>query len=85
MGGKDIMVVIKPFKGIIFNEEKIDNLDDVMSPPYDIISIKMQDMLYEKHQNNFVRLILGKQYETDTYDDNRYTRAKKTYDEWLDQ
>ena len=76
------MVEIAPFKGITYNKEKIGNLDDVMSPPYDIISEEMQNKLYTKHQNNFVKLILGKQFPSDTKEDNRYTRAKQLFDEW---
>jgi len=85
MGGKQNMVTIKPFKGITYNNVEIKDLDDVMSPPYDIISEKIQDELYQKHQYNFVRLILGKQFETDTDKDNRYSRAKKEYMKWLDK
>jgi len=55
------MVQIMPLKGVTFNPEKIQTLDDVMSPPYDIISPEMQNQLYEKNPYNFVRLILGKQ------------------------
>jgi uncharacterized protein (DUF1015 family) len=74
---------IKPFKGITYNKEKNKDLDDLMSPPYDIISKKLQEELYDKSTYNFVRLILGKQYDSDTEKDNRYTRAKKDYDKWL--
>jgi len=77
------MVEISPFKGITYNKEKIDNLDKVMSPPYDIISQEMQKQLYEKHPYNFVRLILGKQSPEDDDKNNRYTRAKKEFDKWL--
>ncbi len=76
------MVEISAFKGLIYNKQKIEKLDDVMSPPYDIISEKMQNELYEKNDNNFVRLILGKQFDSDDDNDNRYTRAKKLYEEW---
>ncbi len=79
------MVEVKPFKGIHYNKEKIENLDDVMSPPYDIISEEMKDKLYSKHPNNFVRLILGKINSDDTDENNRYTRAKKMFDEWLEK
>jgi len=79
------MVDISPFKGITYNSEKIKNLDVVMSPPYDIISEEMQNKLYDNHQNNFVRLILGKQFPDDNDDKNRYTRAKKLFDEWQKQ
>ena len=77
------MVDVIPFKGITYNTEKIDNVEKVMSPPYDIISNEMQEELYEKHPNNFVRLILGKQFPTDTDDNNRYTRAKEFFHLWL--
>ena len=79
------MVEVSPFKGIIYNKEKISNLDDVMSPPYDIISPEMQNTLYNKHPNNFVRLILGKQNPGDNEQDNRYTRAKEQFNAWLNK
>jgi len=79
------MVDISPFKGITYNSEKIKKLDVVMSPPYDIISEEMQNKLYDNHPNNFVRLILGKQFPEDNDDKNRYTRAKKLFDEWQKQ
>ena len=77
------MVEVTPFKGIIYNKKKIDKLDDVMSPPYDIISQDMQTDLYRKNQYNFIRLILGKQNSNDTNYNNRYSRAKKLFDSWI--
>ena len=76
------MVEVAPFKGILYNTEKNDNVEDVMSPPYDIISEEMQNDLYEKHPYNFVQLILGKQFPNDNEENNRYTRAKKLFDKW---
>jgi uncharacterized protein (DUF1015 family) len=77
------MVEVIPFKGLIYNQEMIDKLDKVMSPPYDIISEKMQNDLYEIHPFNFVRLILGKQNPDDNETNNRYTRAKKLLNQWI--
>jgi uncharacterized protein (DUF1015 family) len=77
------MVEVIPFKGITYNPKIISKLDDVMSPPYDIISEKMQSQLYEKNPKNFVRIILGKIKEDDSETENRYTRAKKLFDTWL--
>ena len=73
------------FKGISYNKEKLSTLDDVMSPPYDIISPQMQNELYEKNPYNFVRLILGKQYPGDTEYNNRYTRAEQYLKQWLNE
>jgi uncharacterized protein (DUF1015 family) len=77
------MVEVIPFKGINYNNEKIDKIEKVMSPPYDIISEEMQTELYEKHPLNFVRLILGTQKPSDTETNNRYSRAKKLLDKWI--
>jgi uncharacterized protein (DUF1015 family) len=77
------MVKVSPFKGIIYNKEKIEKLDDVMSPPYDIISSDMQKELYRKNSHNFVRLILGIQNPKDDDRNNRYVRAEKQYEKWI--
>jgi uncharacterized protein (DUF1015 family) len=77
------MVEIHPFKGFMYNQEKISKLEDVTSPPYDIISEDMQKKLYDKNPQNFVRLILGKQYPDDNDNNNRYSRAKELYDLWI--
>ena len=79
------MVEIAPFKGIIYNKKKIAQLDDVMSPPYDIISEHMQNDLYNKNEYNFVKLILGKILPDDTDTNNRYIRAKQLFDAWQQQ
>ncbi|MBN2065948.1 MAG: DUF1015 family protein, partial [Candidatus Thermoplasmatota archaeon] len=79
------MVDVAPFKGITYNKEKISRLDDVMSPPYDIISKEMQQALYERHPYNFVRLILGKQDPSDSEKNDRYTRAQKQFSEWIEK
>jgi len=76
------MVEIAPFKGMTYNKQKIKKLDDVMSPPYDIISEQMQNELYAKNEYNFVKLILGKILPSDTEMNNRYTRAKQLFDAW---
>lgn len=76
------MVETAPFKGMVYNSKKIKKLDDVVSPPYDIISEKMQNELYKKNEYNFVKLILGKLYPDDTDQNNRYTRAKQLFNEW---
>ena len=77
------MVEVIPFRGITYNKEKIKKLDDVMAPPYDIISEEMQDQLYKKNEYNFVKLTLNKITPEDDEKNNRYTRAKELFDLWL--
>jgi uncharacterized protein (DUF1015 family) len=54
------MAEIRPFRGIIYNRDKVKNINRVFSPPYDIIPPEMQNRLYRAHPNNAVRLILGR-------------------------
>ena len=76
------MAHIIPFKGILYNKEKIGDIKDIVALPYDVISPTEQENLYKRHENNVVRLILGKESNSDTPDNNRYTRAKNSFESW---
>ncbi len=65
---------IKPFRGILFNPDRV-KLEDVVAPPYDVITPPMQSYLYERSIFNIVRLVLGR--ETNYYDS-----AKRLFEEW---
>lgn len=78
------MARILPFRGILYNPEKVPDLKAVVTPPHDIISPEEQEAFYEAHPQNMIRLILGKIFPQDTDDDNRYTRAAKSFRNWLD-
>ena len=77
------MTYIKPFKGLTYNKEKISDLSKVVCPPYDVISPDEQETYHNLHPNNFVHIILGKDKESDNKTENKYTRAKNIYDEWI--
>jgi len=79
------MVKISPFKGITYNQTKFETIKDLVAPPYDVISPQYQDTLYKRDKYNVVRLILGKIYDSDTLQDNRYTRSAKDYSQWLQE
>ena len=72
-----------PFKGILYNPKKIDNLENVVAPPYDVINSANQERLYQKSDYNIVRLILGKTFENDNEQNNRYTRAARDLNDWF--
>lgn len=78
------MGIIKALKGIRYNVAKVGKIEDVVAPPYDVIPPEMQEELYSRHPNNIIRLILGKIDPSDTEDNNRYTRASKDFNAWLD-
>ncbi len=76
------MAKIMPFHGLLYNPEKIMNLRDVMTPPYDVVSPEEQDAFYKSHPHNIIRLILGKAHPADTETDNWYTRAMADFEKW---
>lgn len=77
------MAEIRPFRGIIYNREKVGDLDLVIAPPYDIITPVLQERLYQASPYNIVRLDLGKEYPDDIPENNRYARASAYLDDWL--
>jgi uncharacterized protein (DUF1015 family) len=77
------MAKILPFKGILYNKDKIKNLEAVMAPPYDVISPHMRDELYKAHSYNITRIILGKESKGDNKKSNKYTRASRFLEKWL--
>ena len=79
------MTEIRPFKGIIYNTSRVRG-DEVVAPPYDIITPEMKDALYEKSPYNIVRIDFGKDQANDTPEgENRYTRARRFLQEWLEE
>src|SRR5512147_2877030 len=77
------MATIIPFRGIVYNQSLAGTIADLVCPPYDIISHEAQQELYRKSPYNVVRLEFGLESPGDTADDNRYTRAVATLNEWL--
>jgi len=78
------MVEIKPFKGFLYDPAKAEaGYEDLVAPPYDVISPEKQDELYSKSEYGVIRLILGKEMEGDKDAENRYTRARKDLESWI--
>ena len=77
------MLEIRPFPGIVYNPDKIDDLGKVGTPPYDVISAEEQDFYYSLDPHNIIRIILGKHFPGDNDKDNRYSRAARFFREWL--
>jgi uncharacterized protein (DUF1015 family) len=79
------MIEVIPFRGLLYNLEITGPLDELTAPPYDVISPVQQEVLYQKHPNNIVRLILGKEFESDTDTDNRYIRSAQVFKDWINK
>lgn len=76
------MAEIIPFKGVLYNPEKVD-AGSVTAPPYDIVSPEFKERLYQKSPNNIIRIDFGKDNEGDNDGENRYTRASVLLNDWL--
>jgi len=79
------MIEVKPFHGLLYNTKLTGPLIEVTAPPYDVISPALQESLYQKNPHNVVRLILGKEFSTDSEMDNRYTRSAAAFRQWLEE
>src|SRR5450759_5311926 len=77
------MAKIAPFRGILYNQIKAGKIDELICPPYDIISPAEQQELYRKSPNNVIRLEYGLTSPADADEDNRYTRAAAVLEGWL--
>ena len=77
------MAEVIPFKGILYSTRMINDLADVVAPPFDVISEQEQIQFHERHPQNIIRLTLGKITENDTSTDNRYTRAAECLNRWF--
>jgi uncharacterized protein (DUF1015 family) len=79
------MAEILPFKGIRYNLDKVGDPALVVSPPYDVISREEQENYYNLHPYNVIRLVFGKDLPGDTEEENKYTRAARYFQEWMNQ
>jgi uncharacterized protein (DUF1015 family) len=76
------MAEIIPFKGLLYDVSKV-AIEDVLAPPYDIITPEWRESLYTKSPHNIVRIDFGKEEPGDNETENKYTRAKRFFDVWI--
>jgi uncharacterized protein (DUF1015 family) len=79
------MATIIPFRGILYNQNKVQHLKDVVTPPYDVISEQERQEHFDRHPQNVIRLILSKAEPGDTGQNNQYTRAARHFHTWLQE
>lgn len=75
------MASVQTFRGIRYNQGKVEDLDAVVAPPYDVISPEQKECFLARHSNNVVRLILPD--EADGRD--KYSQAAHLLRKWLDE
>lgn len=54
------MAIVKPFRGVRFNTEKAGKIEELVCPPYDIISEEQRLSYIDTNEHNIIRLELPK-------------------------
>ena len=75
------MPVIRAFRALRFDPQKVGDLSRVVCPPYDVIGPELQQDLLARHPANAVRLDLPEVQAGDEPDD-KYRRAARTLTAW---
>ena len=76
------MADVQPFRGLRYAQDKVGDLAQIITPPFDVISKEAQTRYYERHPYNVIRMELGRQEPTDDTLNNVYSRAAATLSEW---
>ena len=71
------MAEIRPFRALRFDTEKAGKIEELVCPPYDIISEVQRQGYLEENENNIIRLELPKGEEP-------YKTAGEVLKKWLD-
>ena len=79
------MAVVKPFRGLRYNLDRVSDLSAVITPPYDVISAAEQLRYHKINPYNVIRLDYGIDEPKDTPDNNKYTRASDYVKQWLNE
>lgn len=76
------MAFVVPFRGLRFNTDKITRMEDVVTPPYDVIDERFQADLLEKNPYNMIQLDLSKNFTAESLTEERYEQAKTLFEQW---
>lgn len=79
------MAIVTPFRGLRYDPTHVGALADVIAPPHDGIDAALQQVLYERHPANVVRLERNRPEPGDDADGNVHTRAARFLRAWRDQ
>jgi uncharacterized protein (DUF1015 family) len=71
--------ILRPFRGLRFNPEKVGDLGTVVSPPYDVLDADTVRDLEATNRRNIVRLILSRRFE------RPYLAVRQRLHKWRDK
>ena len=77
------MARVSPFRGLRYNPEAVEDIGDVLCPPYDLITPQIQQALMEKHPLNVIHLEAGEGLDWSADPEGRYAETSGRFEEWL--
>src|ERR1041384_7698538 len=78
------MAEIQPFRGVLYDTQRV-KPGDVLTQPYDKITPEMRERYLKLSPYNLVQIELGKELPGDSETNNKYTRARDLYRQWLNE
>ncbi|MBN1585978.1 MAG: DUF1015 domain-containing protein [Candidatus Omnitrophica bacterium] len=75
------MAVVCPFRGVLYNPQRIGDPSDVMAPPYDVIS-EPERAVFAREEYNIVHLDLPQE---DTGPGDKYQNAAQIFKTWCEK
>ncbi|MFH1020813.1 MAG: DUF1015 domain-containing protein [Pseudomonadota bacterium] len=76
------MALIAPFRALRYNPAKIQHLEEVVTPPYDVIDLQAQAAFAGKNPYNMIHLDLSKNFTAGQLTEARYRQARETFAKW---
>ncbi len=79
------MAFIAPLRGVHFNSQKVGSLDEVVTPPYDVINATGVEAYRLRNPYNMIRLDIVKSHGPGEAGDARYEEASALFRQWLEE
>jgi uncharacterized protein (DUF1015 family) len=79
------MAFIAPLRGVHFNPQKVGSLDEVVTPPYDVINAGGVEAYQSRNPYNMIRLDIVKSQGGEEAGDGRYEAAATLFRQWLEE
>jgi uncharacterized protein (DUF1015 family) len=79
------VAVVKPFRGLRYNTDRISDLSEVITPPYDVISPAEQLRYHNINPYNVIKLDYEIDKPDDTPENSKYTRSAGYVKQWIEE
>ena len=79
------MAIIAPFFALRFNQEKVACMEDVVTPPYDVIDEKGKAAFQARNPYSMINLDISKSPGKGDESDERYNSARDYFNKWQEE